>query len=328
MQADVALARRASADAAAGSDDPQHLARAVLDNLGQVIRGKPEALRLALAAALAGGHLLLEDVPGHGKTLLAKALARSLGGYFRRIQATPDLLASELTGVSVFHRSTETWEFRPGPLFANVVLVDEINRATPRTQSALLEAMEERQVTVDGTTHPLPSPFLVVATQNPYEHAGTFPLVEGQRDRFALVLHLGHPGREAEREVLLGVGGAEHLDDLSAVADPATFAAAIDAVHRVHCAPAIADYIVDIGAATRAHRDVRLGASPRAALALKHAAQAIALMVGRRFVVPDDVKALAPSVLAHRLVLTGGPDTGAARAVVHEVLGSVPIPSP
>jgi MoxR-like ATPase len=305
---------------------PRELARAVLANLSRVIRGKPEALRLSVAALLSGGHLLIEDVPGHGKTLLAKALARSVGGTFRRIQGTPDLLPSELTGVSVFHKASDSWEFRPGPLFANVVLADEVNRATPRTQSALLEAMEEHQVSVDGTSHPLPHPFIVLATQNPFDHAGTFPLVEGQRDRFALVLRLGHPGRDAERELLLGIGGSDSLAGLPAVTDPEGLADAMAGVRRVHCAPSIADYIVDIGAATRAHPDVRLGASPRAALSLLHAAQALAAMAGRHFVVPDDVKALAVPVLAHRLLLSSGPDVTAASAVVRSVLDSVSPP--
>ncbi len=214
---------------------PRALAAAVGENLGRVVRGKPAALDLALVALLSGGHLLIEDVPGQGKTLLAKALARSLGGTFRRVQATPDLLPSELTGVSVF--SSERWEFRPGPLFANVVLVDEVNRATPRTQSALLEAMEERQVSVDGVTHPLPSPFFLVATQNPFDHAGTFPLVEGQRDRFALVLELGHPPRLAERELLLGTGGTDSLELLEAVTTPAQLGAAIATVHAAPLRP-------------------------------------------------------------------------------------------
>ena len=194
---------------------PRAVAAAVRENLGRVVRGKAAALDLALVALLSGGHLLIEDVPGQGKTLLAKALARSAGGTFRRVQATPDLLPSELTGVSVY--SADRWEFRPGPLFAHVVLVDEVNRATPRTQSALLEAMEERQVSVDGVTLPLPSPFFLVATQNPFDHAGTFPLVEGQRDRFALVLELGHPPRLAERELLLGTGGIDSLEELEPV---------------------------------------------------------------------------------------------------------------
>jgi MoxR-like ATPase len=308
--------------------DPRQLAVAVADNLGRVIRGKADAIHLVLVALLSGGHLLIEDVPGLGKTLLAKALARSLGGSFRRIQATPDLLPTELTGVSVFHRSSEEWEFRPGPLFANVVLTDEINRATPRTQSALLEAMEERQVSVDGTSYALPEPFFLVATQNPFDHAGTFPLVEGQRDRFGLVVELGHPPRLAERELLLGVGGSDELSSLRPVTSVDGLAAAVAAVRQVHCAPSVADYIVDLGARTRSHPDVRLGASPRAALALLHGAKARAAMAGRRFVLPDDVKALTVPVLSHRLVLGGGPDLRAATAVVRSVLEATPVPRP
>ncbi len=305
---------------------PRALATAVHDNLATVIRGKPEALQLALVALLSGGHLLIEDVPGLGKTLLAKALARSIGGTFRRVQATPDLLPSELTGVSVFHKSTESWEFRAGPLFANVVLTDEVNRATPRTQSALLEAMEEHQVSVDGTTYALPDPFFLVATQNPFDHAGTFPLVEGQRDRFALVIELGHPPRLAERELLLGIGGADELAALRPVTTVEDLAVAVATVRKVHCAPSVADYIVDLGARTRAHADVRLGASPRAALALLHGAKARAAMAGRHFVVPDDVKALAGPVLAHRLMLSGGPELKAATALIRSVLEALPVP--
>jgi MoxR-like ATPase len=298
-----------------------------------VIRGKPEALRLALVALLSGHHLLLEDVPGVGKTLLAKSLARSLGGTFRRIQGTPDLLPAELTGVSVFHKDRTNsgdggeWEFRPGPLFANVVLVDEINRATPRTQSALLEAMEERQVTVDGSTWMLPDPFFVVATQNPVEHAGTFPLVEGQRDRFGLVVELGHPHRLAERELLLGAGGSDSLDSLRPVCGPDQLAAAIAAVRSgVHCAPALADYIIDICAATRAHGDVVLGASARASLSVLHAAKAHAALAGRAFVTPDDVQAVVAASLSHRLLLAGGTDLPAATALVRRLVESVPVP--
>ena len=302
------------------------IAGGLADNLSTVIRGKPEALRLALVALLSGHHLLLEDVPGVGKTLLAKALARSLGGTFRRVQGTPDLLPAELTGVSVFHKDTEQWEFRPGPLFANVVLVDEINRATPRTQSALLEAMEERQITVDGETWGLPEPFFVVATQNPVEHAGTFPLVEAQRDRFGMVVELGHPHRVAERELLLGAGGAGSLDDLRPVCQPESLSAAVAAVRHVHTEPAIADYVIDICAGTRQHPDVILGASARASLSLVHAAKAHAALAGRTFVVPDDVQAVATASLAHRLLLAGGSDLPAATAVVRRVLESVPVP--
>jgi MoxR-like ATPase len=294
--------------------------------LSQVVRGKPQPIRLALVALLSGGHLLVEDVPGVGKTLLAKAVARVVGGSFRRIQATPDLLPAELTGVSVFSAQREEWEFRPGPLFANVVLVDEINRTTPRTQSALLEAMEERQVTVDGVTYALPDPFFLVATQNPFEHAGTFPLVEGQRDRFAVVVEMGLPGRETERELLLGHGGVDSLGELEAVIDPRRLRAAVAEVRSTHCAPAVADYIVDLSTAVRAHPEVRLGASPRASITLLHAARAQAVMGGRSFVSPDDVKSVAAAVLSHRLVLSGGPDLHAAATLVRSVVDRVPVP--
>jgi MoxR-like ATPase len=258
--------------------------------------------------------------------MLAKAIARSVGGSFRRVQGTPDLVPGELTGVSVFSKELEQWQFRAGPLFANVVLVDEINRATPRTQSALLEAMEERQVTVDGETHRLPHPFFVVATQNPFEFAGTFPLVEGQRDRFALVAAMGHPPRDDERQLLLGSGGAEALDQLEPVADLSVLLHAVATVRQVHCSPAVADYIIDLAAATRAHPEVRLGASPRASLALLAAARAHAVMAGRAYVAPDDVKAVAAASLAHRLVLGGATDRPAAVAVVDAVLRQVPVP--
>jgi MoxR-like ATPase len=294
--------------------------------LEDVIRGAPDAIELSLVALLSGGHLLIEDVPGVGKTMLAKALARSVAGSFRRVQATPDMVPSELTGVSVFSKEREEWQFRPGPLFANVVLVDEINRATPRTQSALLEAMEERQVTVDGETHKLPDPFFVVATQNPFEYTGTFPLVEGQRDRFALVAVMGHPGPDAERELLLGSGGLEALDRLEPVAGMGQLKDAVATVRRVHCSPAVADYVVELAAATRAHPEVRLGASPRASLALLNAARAHAVMSGRDYVAPDDAKAVAVAALAHRFVLADGADRQGGIAVVRAVLNRVPVP--
>jgi MoxR-like ATPase len=302
------------------------LAGAVLESLARVVRGKPDALRLAVVALLSGHHLLIEDVPGVGKTLLAKALARSVGGTFGRIQGTPDLLPADVTGVSVFHKGTEDWEFRPGPVFANVVLVDELNRATPRTQSALLEAMEERQVTVDGRSRDLPDPFFVIATQNPVEHVGTFPLVEGQRDRFGLILTLGHPARLAERELLLGAGGTPWLDSLRPVCSPAALVAAVATVREVHCAPAVADYVIDIASATRNHPEVLLGASPRASLSLLHAAKAHAAMSGRHFVVPGDVQAVAVPSLAHRLVLAGSGDPGAANALVARFVETLAIP--
>ena len=305
--------------------DAGDLAKSLLRTLGRVIRGKDEALELALVAVLSGGHLLIEDVPGVGKTLLAKALARAMGGEYRRVQATPDLLPADLTGVSVL--AAEGWEFRPGPLFANVVLVDEVNRATPRTQSALLEAMEEHQVTADGRTHPLPEPFFLVATQNPFEHAGTFPLVEGQRDRFAIVIELGRPGRRAERELLLGQGGADVLEDLEPVTDPVALARAQAAVRAVHCRPEVADYVIDVAEATRRHPDVTIGASPRASIGLLHAAQAHAVIAGRNFVTPDDVQAVAPHALAHRLILAGGPDLHGAGGLVAKLLEDISVPT-
>ncbi len=302
------------------------LAAHLFTNVSAVVRGKPDQIRLALATLLSGGHLLIEDIPGVGKTLLSKALATSVGGSFRRVQGTPDLLPADLTGVSVYRRSSETWEFRPGPLFANVVLVDEINRATPRTQAALLESMEEHQVSVDGTTHPLPSPFFLVATQNPFEHAGTFPLVEGQRDRFAAVLELGLPGRAAEREILAGRGGTDELDRLQVVTSPENLARAVRVARSVHVDESLAEYILDLTQATRDHPEVSLGASPRASVALQRVAQAFALVVGHRFVTPDHVKAVAPAVLAHRIILSGGPELGAAQAVVSDILGQTTAP--
>ena len=305
-----------------------HLAANLRDGLSGVLRGKPEPVRLAVIALLSGGHLLVDDVPGVGKTLLAKAMARAAGGSFRRVQATPDLLPSELTGVSVFHLAGNEWEFRPGPLFANVVLVDELNRATPRTQSALLEAMEERQVTVDGVTRALPQPFFLVATQNPFETAGTFPLVEGQLDRFTVVTEIGAPDATTERELLLGTGGESALHALESLTDPTELAAAIALVRGVYCAPEVADYTVAISNATRVHGEIAIGASPRASLALLHAAQANAVLDGREYVVPDDIARLATPVLAHRLVLRDPGRLADARAVVALVLSTVPVPRP
>jgi MoxR-like ATPase len=304
------------------------LASELREGLGRVLRGKPEPVRLAVVTLLSGGHLLLDDVPGVGKTLLAKALARTAGGSFRRVQATPDLLPSELTGVSVFHLAGNEWEFRPGPLFANVVLVDELNRATPRTQSALLEAMEEHQVTVDGVTRPLPRPFFLIATQNPFETAGTFPLVEGQLDRFTLVTEIGPPDATTERELLLGTGGESALDVLEPLTDPTELTAAIGAVRSVYCANEVADYAVSIANATRVHNDTAIGASPRASLALLHAAQAHAVLDGRTYVVPDDIARLAVPVLAHRLVLRDPGRLSDQRMLVQTVLDAVPAPRP
>lgn len=295
-------------------------------NASRVVKGKPDQIRLALAVLLGGGHLLIEDIPGVGKTLLAKSLARSIGGTFRRIQGTPDLLPADLTGVSVYKRSTEAWEFRQGPLFANVVLVDEINRATPRAQAALLEAMEEQQVTVDGTSHRLPDPFFVIATQNPFEHAGTFQLVEGQRDRFAALMQLGLPDRKAERSLLQGAGGGDELEKLAAVATLEEIEQSIEDVRSVHCDESVIEYVLDILTATRNHPDIRLGASTRAGLAVMSVARGHAAVQARDYVSPDDVKTVATAVLAHRIILTIGHDLDAAEEAVADVLGRVASP--
>ncbi|MGQ0742772.1 MAG: AAA family ATPase [Acidimicrobiales bacterium] len=309
-----------------GLTQATEVGRGLLANLNAVVRGKPEANRLAVLALLSGGHLLIEDVPGVGKTLLAKALARSVDGIFRRIQGTPDLLPAELTGVNVLGGDRGAWEFRPGPLFAHVVLVDEINRATPRTQSALLEAMEERTASVDGHTHALPEPFFLVATQNPFDHAGTFLLLEGQRDRFAVVARLGPPDPSDERDLLLGVGGLEALAKIHPVVDPPGLVAAMAAVAGVHCSSAVADYVVALVTATRRHPRVTTGASPRAGLSLLALARAVAAMEGRRYVLPEDVQAVAGPGLGHRLVLPGGPELAAGTDVVAEVVASVAVP--
>ncbi len=317
-------------EAVAPRPDPfaavSQLADQFFANVTHVLRGKPEQSRLAIATLLAGGHLLIEDVPGVGKTLLAKTLAKSIGGTYRRIQGTPDLLPADLTGVAVYRRSSETWEFRPGPLFANVVLMDEINRATPRTQAALLEAMEEQQVSIDGESRPLPDPFFLLATQNPFEHAGTFPLVEGQRDRFATVLELGLPDRASEREILTGSGGVTSLDQIRPVTRATNIAKAIAVTQRIHVDGSIADYVLDISEATRRHPEVTLGASPRASLALLALVRGYAVVLGNPFVTPDHVKACAAAALSHRLILTGGPDLASARAVVEEILAGLTPP--
>ena len=300
--------------------------RAIVDNVAGVVLGKGEQILLVVAGLLAAGHVLLEDVPGVGKTLLAKSLARSLAGTSGRVQGTADLLPADITGVSVYDQARHVWEFRTGPIFHNVVLVDEVNRATPRAQSALLEAMAERQVTVDGTVHPLPSPFFVIATQNPYGDVGTFPLVEGQTDRFALIVSLGLPGREAERAVVEGRGGEDALARLQPVVDEVDLLRAQEEVAHLHVARAVTDYVLDVVEATRAHPDLDHGASPRAARTLLQVARAHAVLAGRAFVAPDDVKAVAVAVLAHRLGAVSRRGTDANRRLVGELLAGVAAP--
>ena len=296
--------------------------------VGTVIQGKPDVIHLALVTLLAEGHLLVEDVPGVGKTMLSKALARSIDGSVRRIQFTPDLLPSDVTGVSVFNQVTREFEFRPGGIFANVVIGDEINRASPKTQSAMLECMEEGQVTVDGTTYKLARPFLVIATQNPIEMEGTYALPEAQRDRFLARVSMGYPVAQAEIAMLSAREARSPLDDLTPVASAAQVAAMIAAVSRVHLSEAVQEYLVAIATATRQDAALRLGASPRATLHLARAARALAAMSGRDHVLPDDVRALAPAVLTHRLVLAV--DAAMAGRTVTDVLAGildrVPVP--
>jgi len=297
-------------------------------NIEQVIQGKRDQIRLALVCLLAEGHLLIEDVPGVGKTLLAKAIARTIGCEWRRIQFTPDLLPTDITGVNVFDQEHGDFEFRQGAVFANVVLGDEINRASPKTQSALLEAMEERQVTVDGVTHPLAEPFMVMATQNPVEHEGTYPLPVAQLDRFLLRLSIGYPNQQSEIEVLHRHGQHSALDEIDAITNARTLLAMIETAKQVHVAESLNTYIVDLVSATRQTSELALGASPRASLALLRASRAFAAAEGRDYVIPDDVKALARSVLAHRLIVSPEADMSGRTAgdVVDDLLDQVAIP--
>ncbi len=313
-----------------GLPEVVELARRIATNVSHVLVGKPDVVRLALVTLLAEGHLLVEDVPGVGKTSLAKALALSIDCSVSRVQFTPDLLPGDITGMSIYNRQTGEFEFRPGPVFANVVIADEINRASPKTQSALLECMAEHQVTVDGVTYGLASPFLVVATQNPVEMDGTFPLPEAQRDRFTARVSVGYPDPAAELTMLDEHAAADPLEQLRPVADAPTVQAVIAAVRRIRVGPEVRQYCVDLVNATRRLPELRLGASPRATLQLVRAARAQAALHGRGFVVPDDVRAVAVPVLAHRLLLA--PEARAARRstaeLVHGLLTHLPVPTP
>jgi MoxR-like ATPase len=302
--------------------------RALVAAVEQVLVGKHAEAELAIIGLAAAGHLLIEDVPGVGKTMLAKSLARATGCTFKRIQFTPDLLPSDVTGVSIYNQRSSEFEFRAGPIVAHVVLADEINRATPKTQSALLEAMEEHQVTVEGITRPLPTPFIVLATQNPIEYEGTFPLPEAQLDRFLLRIHLGYPSPTEEANVLQRQMLRHPIEDLDAVTSASELQQLQLAVRSVHVDPQLQRYIVHIVNLTRDHPDVYLGASPRGSLAVMRASQARAMLLGRDYVIPDDVKALAPAALAHRLIMS--PEArmrnATAHAVVTSVIQEVPVP--
>jgi MoxR-like ATPase len=320
----VVVARREAADWERFASSFSRIA----DNVRQVIQGKEQEVRLALVCLIGEGHLLIEDVPGVGKTMLAKSMARSIDCSFRRIQFTPDLLPMDVTGVNVYNQERGDFEFKPGAIFANVVLGDEINRASPKTQSALLESMEERQVTVDGVTYHLGIPFMVIATQNPIEHEGTYPLPEAQLDRFMMRLSIGYPSIESEHSILATHGIASTLDDIEPVTDAQGISEMVLMARDVHVAPAIQRYIVAMADATRRHPDVYLGASPRASIMLLRAARSLAASDGRDYVIPDDVKSLVVPVLAHRILLAADAAmTGRTpRAVLEELLQQVPVP--
>jgi MoxR-like ATPase len=311
-----------------GTVTPARIARRIIDNVATVIVGKTSVIEQALAALVARGHLLVEDVPGVGKTMLAKSLAMSTGCSFKRIQFTPDLLPSDVSGISIYNQQSGEFLFRPGPIISQVVLADEINRATPKTQSALLEAMEELQVTVDGVTHILEQPFIVMATQNPIEYEGTFPLPEAQLDRFLMRISIGYPEFEEEMSVIEQQEQVHPIESLRAVATPADVEAMQEAAKDVFVDPTVRQYIVRLIEATRTHRDVALGASPRASLGLFRASRGTALVQDRDYVIPDDIKDLAPSVIAHRLILSSSARMRGVRStdVVQDLLSQVPVP--
>lgn len=304
------------------------LAQRIIDNVSHVIVGKRSVIELAVATLIAQGHMLVEDVPGVGKTMLAKSLATSIGCSFKRIQFTPDLLPSDVTGISVYNQQSGEFQFREGPLMSQVVLADEINRATPKTQSALLEAMEEQQITVDGVTHKLHPPFLVMATQNPIEYEGTFPLPEAQLDRFLMRISLGYPNLEEELAIIEGQEQSHPIDSLEAVANSQDIIGLQEAAKSVYVDRLVRQYIVSLTEATRNHREVSLGASPRASLGLFRTSRALALIRDRDYVIPDDIKILAPGVIAHRIMLSPSARMRGVQStdVVEDLLTNVPVP--
>ncbi|MGD8632441.1 MAG: MoxR family ATPase [Anaerolineales bacterium] len=308
--------------------DIQALYKRIADNVSKVIVGKPESIRLTIIGLLCQGHILIEDVPGTGKTMLAKSLARSIGCSFNRIQFTPDMLPSDVTGVSIFNQKTSEFEFRPGPVIAQIVLTDEINRATPKTQAALLEAMEERQVTVDGKTYQLPEPFMVMATQNPIEYEGTFPLPEAQMDRFLLRINVGYPAGRDEIQMLANQRLTHPINSLEQVVGVEELLQVQTAIRRVNVSAEVMAYIVELVDATRSHNEVYLGASPRGSLALYRTAQAFAAINARDYVLPDDIKALAVPALAHRLIVGSAARIREVdeRDIISELLDRIPVP--
>ena len=327
-EASFGKAHQLRRDSLQDTASPTLVAQRIIDNVSRVIVGKVPVIEQALAALIAQGHVLVEDVPGVGKTMLAKSLATSVGCSFKRIQFTPDLLPSDVTGISVYNQQNGEFQFREGPIMAQVVLADEINRATPKTQSALLEAMEEDQVTVDGVTYPLEAPFLVMATQNPIEYEGTFPLPEAQLDRFLMRISLGYPAFAEELSIIAGQEQAHPIDSLEAVATPQDMIDLQEAAKSVYVDQLVRHYIVGIIDASRSHRDVSLGASPRASLGLFRAARALALVHDRDFVMPDDVKLLAPAVIAHRVALSPSARMRGIQApdVIAELINTVAVP--